>query len=59
MRCFSLNDGIDEAIITNQNDFYIEENILGNMKYLLLYLLLYSVADWDSVENCCSELLNL
>jgi len=36
MRYFSLNDEIDEAAATNQNDFRAED-IFGDTKYLLLY----------------------
>lgn len=32
MRYFSLNGGIGEAVVTNQNDFRAEKNVLGDTK---------------------------
>lgn len=36
VRYLSLNDGIDEAVVTNQNDCGAEEYVVDDTIYLLL-----------------------
>lgn len=49
MRYFSLNVGINETIVTNQNNFRAEKN---TWRYEISAVVsLYSVVDWDLVEE--------